>query len=270
MQPFQSCYLLPVELQNYDLPTPAAVPSITSLVQFASAIIDESCGRLDDDGNGSLAYTTYTSRILMQSRNRNLLQLPMRPVVGLTSTVINTLIAAASVSGDNTPNYYYTGVIANTINQYNGTLSGIISASGRYGYPRQDMSVSGPDFFAQLNPINLLSTFGGPAPFVSIDITNTDYDPKTGECWIPVGIQMQRYTEVVFSYNSGFNPLGMPMPIRLATAALTKNLLSKGGGVTGLNSVNLGKSGTNISMQQAIIDPTVQQFLTPFRSVRAY
>lgn len=269
MQPFQSCYLLPQELQNYDLPTPAAVPSIVTSVQFASAIIDQACGRLDADGIGSLVYTTYTSRILMQSRNRNLLQLPMRPVVAITADVIATLQTAAGASGDNTPNYYYTGVIANTVNQYNGSLSGIISASGRYGYPRNDMSVSGPDFWAQLNPINLLATFGGPAPFVSIDVSNTDYDSKTGDCWIPVGIQMQRYTEIIVIYNSGWNPLAMPMPIKLATAALTKNLISKGG-VTGLNSMNLGKSGTNISMQQALIDPTVDQFLSPFKSIRAY
>ena len=268
--PFNPTYIFPAELQAFGLPTPAAQPDIMNLVQLSSSVIDEACGRIDGDGNGSLVFTTYTQRILMQTRNRNLALLPIKPIVALTPDVVAALTAQASgaVSG----NYYLTGALQpNTFTGPWGTLSGIVGASGRYGYTRQDMSVAYPDLFAFINPLNLVTMFGGPAPFVPIDITQTDYDNKTGEVWIPAGMQLQRYSEVLITYNSGYDPNSMPIGVKMACAALVKNAMARGDGTTGLTSMSLSRSGANFGFAPgSLIDPTVQGLLTPYVSVRAY
>jgi hypothetical protein len=266
-EPFVPTFIFDTELSTYGLPTADQVPHIMNHVQLASAVIDEHCGRIDGDGNGSLVYTTYQQRILLQTRNRNIIQLPIKPIVPVdaqTATDLSNLAASGNF------NYWYTGVLPNTQNQLNGSLSGIIAASGRYGYTRQDMSVGYSELFSAINPMNLVTVFGGPAPWVSIDITNTDYDPKTGEVWIPAGLQLQRYSEVVFTYNSGFDPRRMPYQVKLATAAVTKNILGKGAGTTGLQSMSLSKSGANAQFYMELVDPNVDRLLTAFKSVRAY
>jgi len=260
--PFKPCFLLPTELQSADLPTPDAQANIMALVELASTAIDEFCGRIDTDGNGSLAYSTYQERLLLQTRNRNLCQLAQKPVIGIPQTTIDALVALAN-SGTN---YYYTGVLASTFSQPNGNLSGIIAASGRYSYSRQDV-YSYPDQL--LNPINLITIFGGPAPWVAMAIPVIDYDGKTGEAWVPSGLQLQRYSEVDITYNSGFDPRNMPALIKLATVALTKNILARGGGTTGLLSLNVPRSAS-FGFSQELIDPTIKRMLVPFQTIRAY
>jgi hypothetical protein len=266
LAPFTPQFLQESELQQYGLPTIAQQSDILNQVQFASAILDEECGRIDGDGNGSLVYTTYVQRVLLQTRNRNLFQIPMKPLVALDAPTIAALQGAASPSG----NITYTGCLVNTLNQPNGMLSGIISASGRYGYTRQDQTMGYPDLLSVINPLNLVTVYGGPAPWVAIDVTNTDYDPKTGEVWIPAGLQLGRYSEVLMTYNSGWHPLQMPYHIKLITAALTKNLLAKGDGTTGLKNISMTKSGTNASFQEMVLDPTLDRMLAPFRNIRSY
>ncbi len=265
--PFTPSFLFETELAQYGLPLPDKQPNIMNLVGLASAMIDEECGRIDGDGNGSLVYTTYIQRILLQTRNRNLIYLPMKPITAVDAATVTALQAGAS---GNT-NFTYTGVQANTIiSGFTGSLSGLIAASGRYGYTRQDMSIGYPDLFAFINPLNLLTMFGGPAPFLTMDVSQADYSEKSGECWIPAGLQLQRYSEVIVIYNSGYNPYAMPPVIKHVTASLVKNALSKGNATTAMLSLSLGKAGANATFYNQLIDPTLDRMLTPFRTVRAY
>lgn len=267
MNPFIPQYLQESELIQFGLPPVIKQPDILNLVQLASVILDEECGRIDGDGNGSLVYTTYTERILFQTRNRNLIQLPMKPMVAIDGPTVANLQALAA-TGTNT---VYTGVQANTlISGFTGSLSALISASGRYGYGRQDASVGYPDLFANINPLNLITLFGGPAPFVPIDITQCDYDAKTGELWPPAGLQLQRYSEAILVWNAGFDPLNMPRTIKFVCAAIVKNALAKGDGTTAMMNFQLAKSGANATFYKTLIDPTLDRMLTPFRNVRAY
>lgn len=264
--PFQSCYILEDELSDYGLPTADVQSDIMNLVQFASSLLDEECGRLDGDGNGSFAYTSYTQRILLQTRNRNLIYLPLKPVVPVDAATVTLLQNSASGNF----NFSDTGLLPNTIFRPDGSLSGIIAASGRYGYTRQDMSIAYPDLFAFINPLNLLTMFGGPAPWIPIDVSNIDYDSRSGECWIPAGLQLQRYSEVLITYNSGYNPLVMHRIIKHVTASAVKNALSKGNATTAMLSFQLGKSGANATFYKDLIDPTLDRMLTPFKQIRAY
>lgn len=266
--PFIPCFIFPNELQTFGLPTAAAQPDIQNLVYLASAVVDESCGRIDGDGNGSLVFTTYVQRILMQTRNRNLCLLPIQPISAVTQDTVNQLTALASSGA----NYYLTGNLqASIYTNPMGQLSGIVGASGRYGYTRQDMSIAYPDLFAFINPLNLVTMFGGPAPWVAVDVTMTDYDSKTGEVWVPAGLQLQRYSEVMFVYTAGYDPRAMPYAIKLATAALVKNAMLKGDGATALTSMRVGRAGVNYGFAPgSLIDPTIDALLTPYRAVRAY
>lgn len=266
---FTPCYIFASELQTYGLPSPAAQPDIQNLVYLASAIIDEACGRVDGDGNGSLVFTTYLQRVLMQTRNRNLCLLPVQPISAVPQSTIDALTTLAS--GGPVNNYLTGNLQASTFISPMGMLSGIVGASGRYGYSRQDMSIAYPDLFAFINPLNLVTMFGGPAPWVPIDVTMTDYDYKTGEVWVPAGLQLQRYSEVLFLYTSGYDPRAMPPAIKLATACLVKNAMAKGDGTTALTSMSLSRSGANFGfLPGTLIDPTINALLTPYRAVVAY
>lgn len=265
---FTPAYILPTELQNYGLPTQDVQGDINimSLVTFASSLIDIECGRIDGDGSGSLVYTTYVQRDLLQTRNRNLVMVAAKPMVAVSQSMVDQLAAAAVASG---ANYFYTGVQANVATGPNGTPTALIGASGRYGYTRQDMSIAYPDLFSFINPLNLLTLFGGPAPWTPIDITQTDYDPKTGELWIPAGLQLQRYSEVILVYNSGYSPWNIPPAIKNVCASIVKRALASDG-TTGLMNLMVSQAGVNAKFAQKYIDPTLDAMLQPFRTVRAY
>lgn len=271
--PFAPCYLLQSELNTYGLPSPAFQPDIMNHVKFASVMIDEACGRIDGDGNGSLVYTTYTQRILLQTRNRNLVQLAYKPIIGLPQSTVDLLTASGmAITGDMTQPYVSGQLTASTTQSavVPGMLSGIIAASGRYGYTRQDQSIAYPDLFAFINPLNLITMFGGPAPWVAIDVSNTDYDYKTGEVWVPAGLQLQKYSEIWITYTAGYNPLQMPPTIKQVCAALVKNLMAKGGGTTGVVGIQLSRAGANVTMNKVAIDDTLDAMLAPFKKFEAY
>src|SRR5271154_4433237 len=103
---FQPRYLQQNELSMFGLPDINDQPNIMNMVEGASTLIDEYCGRTDGDGNGSLVYTTYAQRYLLPE-GRNVFRTMFRPLVGLTPTLASTLAA----SGQN----YYTGFIPNSV-----------------------------------------------------------------------------------------------------------------------------------------------------------
>lgn len=271
IQPFEPCFIFESELASYGLPGASGTcgnTTIMALVRMASSIIDEECGRIDGDGNGSLVYSTYSQRELLQTANRNLIYLPMKPVVPIPQATVDELIALAT---DAPNNYWYTGVMPNTqISQFTNTLSPLIGASGRYGYTRQDRQGGYPDAFAFINPINLITLYGGPAPFVQMDITNADVAQNTGEVWLPAGIQLQQYSEAIMVYNSGFDPRNLPRGLKWATATLVKNIMAKGSGTTAMTSLNLGKAGANAQFYADLVDPVLRRMLAPYTQVRGY
>jgi hypothetical protein len=192
----------------------------------------------------------------------------MKPMLAVNGGDVQSFQAAAT----GTINSTYTGVQPNTaISVINGSLSPILGCSGRYGYTRQDMSVAYPDLFAFINPLNLVTMFGGPAPWVPIDITQIDYDARTGELWIPAGLQLQRYSEILLTYNSGWNPFSIPRMVKHVCASLVKNALAQGDATTFLTGMGLSKSGASYSFQRTgIIDPVLSAMLTPYRNCRSY
>jgi hypothetical protein len=175
---------------------------------------------------------------------------------------------AWSATGDFQP--FYTGFNLSPNVLYDATQSAIISASGRYAFPRRDTYPMSNDPYAFVNPLTIITLFGGPPPWVAIDMTNLDYDPLTGEVWFASGMWLERYTEVIVQYNSGYDPTRFPRKLKQACATLTKNLMMRGSGTTGMNSFSLGKSGIAAQFNPDSIDDNLKRTLQAFVSTRNY
>jgi len=276
--PFRPRYVLASELGLYGLPDSSTESSILSLVDAASSFIDQYCGRTDGNGIGSLVYTTYAERILFQARNRNIVRVSFKPMVAVDVTTVNLLSASANApltdpSGSNLTytNYFYTGVQANTLVTATNALSPILGASGRYGYGRRSEFAIYPDLNYGMNLLQVASFFGGPPTWTVIDASAIDWDAQSqsGEVWVPAGLYMSQYTEMIIVYNSGYDPLNMPPAIKNSCAALVKNLLSRGGGTTGLRTLQAAGS-VNVMFTEELVDPTVERWLEPYKNIIAY
>lgn len=275
---FQPRFIQEEDLNYYGLPDPADVPDIVSVVERASTLIDEYCARTDVDGQGSLVYTTYVERIALPV-GRNIFRTSFRPLATVSAQTVIQLMASGSQvdaqTGTPLPNYFYTGVQPNTLTTLyptntipgdSSTLTPLVAASGRYGYGRRGQQQVYPDLNYAANILQIASFFGGPPQFTNIDVTMCDFDARTGEIWVPAGLYLSQYTEVLLTYNSGFHPLRMPNAIRHATASLVRNLLSRGGGATGLKSFGAGRIRAEFT--DDLIDVNIQNMLQAYRTVR--
>jgi len=278
---FTPRFILPQEMTRYGLPDANRQPTILSLVDAASSLIDVHCGRVDGFGQGSLVWSTYMERLLMQARGRNIVRVNFKPMATVTADVQQLLVASAnylpaSASRANSSllntNYFWTGVQPNTaaINGVPGsTISPIIGCSGRYGYPRRSDWAIYPDLNYGMNVLMIASFFGGPPNWAPINLGMSDFASDTGEIWVPAGLYMGQYTEIVIVYNSGYDPLNLPPAIKQACAMLVRNFLSRGGGTTGLRSITAAGTA-NVSFAPDLIDTTIDRMLDPYKTVLGY
>jgi hypothetical protein len=269
VKPFKPRYIFEDELSYFGLPDSTQQPNILSLLDSASTLVDEHCGRTDGNGNGSLAYTTYQERLLLQSPNRNIVRVSFKPLATVTQATVNLLSLSGNQTSKTPYQYFYTGVLANTVVRPDVSVSPLLGASGRYGYPRRGAAAIYPDLNYGMNLLQVASYFGGPPGWTPIDCSSIDFDPATGELWVPAGLYLSQYTEIVVIYNSGFDPTNMPPAIKDATAAVVRNALAKGGMTTGLKSIS-GQGMVNVTFQDELIDVSIEKWLAPFKSVIAY
>jgi len=94
--PFQPRFLMQNETAGFGLPDGNRQPNILALVDGASTLIDQYCGRTDGWGQGSLIYSTYMERITLQARGRNITRVSFKPMVGIDANTVNTLMASAN------------------------------------------------------------------------------------------------------------------------------------------------------------------------------
>lgn len=240
------------ELSSYGLPSSDQEPNIIPIVQRASSMIDQYLGRVNTDGTGSIVWSTYTERKLLPE-GRNLFRVSFKPMVGISEATYNQYAASATnLTG------YNTETAADGV-----TLSPLLTCEGRYGYGRRGQQNVYPDLNYGANILQIASYFGGPPQFTPIDITKVDFDPRTGELWVPAGLYLSAYTEVVVSYNSGFAPDQLPAPIKQACAMLVTNFLSRP--ATGLSSFGVGRLHNQFIPD--LVDPTIDRMLFPYKSV---
>jgi hypothetical protein len=276
--PFSPRFILQKETVQYGLMDASKQPGILVLIDLASQLVDSHCGRTDGWGQGSLVYSTYMERIPMQAAGRNVVRVAFKPMVGVDASTVNTLAASANapINEATSPlyntNWYWTGVQASTFTNIQipgNTLSPVLGCSGRYGYTRRSAFGMYPDLNYGINPLMIASFFGGPPGFTNIDVTKIDVMGDVGELWVPAGLYMGQYTEIVVIYNAGFHPLALPSPIKKATAMVVKNFLSRGGGVSALRSISAAGTA-NVSFGPDLIDENIDNLLDPFKTVIAF
>lgn len=263
----------------FGLPDVDDQPNILALVDAASTLIDQYCGRTDGNGMGSLVYTTYAERLLFQAAGRNILRVSFKPMVALDATTVQELTASATAPLPSNyksqpllyTNQTWTGCQANTLTRPDGSLTSIIGASGRYGYSRRNSYAVYPDLNYGMNLLQVASYFGGPPGFTPIDVTGIDWDQQTqsGEIWVPAGLYMSQYTEMILIYNAGYDPRNLPAAVKVAAAQICRNFLARGGGTTGLKSIS-GQGMVNFQLTDSDIDPTTAMMLEPYKNVVAY
>lgn len=276
---FRPRFIQPEEIPLFGLPDADNQPNILALIDAASILVDGHCGRTDGNGQGSLVYTTYAERLLFQAAGRNILRVSFKPMVAIDATTVAELQASASAplptQFKSQPllytNSYWTGCQANTQVRPDGSLTSIIGASGRYGYSRRNSAAVYPDLNYGMNLLMVASYFGGPPGFTPIDVTAIDWDQQTqsGEIWVPAGIWMSQYTEMICVYNAGYDPRNLPPPIKTATSQICRNFLARGGGVGALRSIQ-GQGMVNYQLMDSDIDPNTDRILEPFKNVIAY
>lgn len=262
MTDFQPRFILDAEIASFDLPSVQQLPNIMTIVDAASTLIDSECGRVDATGAGSLVYTTYAERIGIPE-TRNIFRTAYTPLVGLDTSTQLALSGLNAVSG----NHFYSGFTPNTINSQMGNLSAFVGISGRYSYGRKSGLNVFPDSQYAANILQVAAFFGGSPQFVPLDVSLTDYYDLVGEVWVPAGIMMASYTEVIAIYNSGYDPRNMPKGVKHACAALVKNFIARAGGITSVQSYNAGK--IHVQFTPDLVDSTVKKWLAPFQKAIA-
>jgi hypothetical protein len=211
----------------------------------------------------------------MQAQGRNIVRVSFKPMVGVDASTVNALQASAnapinqSIDPALNKNWYWTGVQSSTFSNPaipGNTLSPILGASGRYGYPRRSQAAIYPDLNYGMNPLMIASYFGGPPGFTAIDVTKIDVMGDVGEIWLPAGIYLAQYTEIVVIYNAGFHPLYLPSPLKQATAMVVRNFIARAGGVSSVLRMIVSGSA-NVNFTPDLIDSNIESILAPFKTI---
>lgn len=149
-------------------------------------------------------------------------------------------------------------------NQFNvpiRPLLEVVSAEGRYGYPRRGAAWT--QQFPATTIAQLSTFFGGPPIWEDIDVSLAVINGPTGEIWIPAGIYMVHYTEIHLVYRAGYN--AVPDEIKQACALLATALDNQEVGVktfkAGDRSMSAWSSSAITSDVRALLAPFVAKTL---------
>lgn len=120
-------------------------------------------------------------------------------------------------------------------------IARIHSILGTYRYGRRSQQSAG--LFSDQNLLALMQTFGGPPEWISVDVSQADFNPTSGEVWIPSGVFLAQYSDVRLYYVAGFSRDNIPPIIKSVTAsAILSGLATKdfAGGI------KVAKAGDNM------------------------
>ena len=115
----------------------------------------------------------------------------------------------------------------------------IISAVGTYRYGRRS-SQFGRSASNDQDLLAMTQVFGGAPPWVPFDVSMVDFDPISGEVWVPAGGLMSNYSDVRLFYVAGFSQTNIPAAIKSATAAAITAGLNSADLAGGLKSARAG------------------------------
>lgn len=120
----------------------------------------------------------------------------------------------------------------------NWPLARILSGLGSYRYGRRNDQNAG--LYDDRNLLSIMQTFGGPPAWQPWDVLAADFNPITGEVWIPTGIYMAYYSDVRIYYVAGFTQANIPPIIKQATAGIIIAKLNTSGLEGGIKMAKAG------------------------------
>lgn len=138
----------------------------------------------------------------------------------------------------------------------------VLSGVGRYGYGRRG---DGADDYnmQQFNLLAALSKFGGP-PYWELfqSAFSQNWDPNTGQLWIPAGVMLAYYSEVKVRYVAGFPAGGLPASVKSACAQIILALQN----TPAFGNVKMYKAGdtTIENFSSSVLSDDVKSMLAPY------
>ena len=109
----------------------------------------------------------------------------------------------------------------------------------------------------------MLTPFGGPPEWITLDSAQTDYNADTGEIWLPAGIFGAPFSEVELTYTAGYAE--PPEAVKLACAQIIRNAESHP--AANVQSAQLDQLQLNY-FAGSLLDDDVRRLLAPFVAVR--
>jgi hypothetical protein len=133
--------------------------------------------------------------------------------------------------------------------------SGVV---GRYGYGRRDRRTLNQ---INANYLSVMAVLGSPPRFVPIRAEDIEFNPYTGECWLPSGFFLVNYSQVEFTYEAGFRVI--PERVKRAVAVTLQFVRLKGFGP--LMNWTVGRV-SHATKDPDILPGEVKRMLEPYRS----
>ena len=269
---FQARYVKEEELKPLGLPTTDSVPNVMTLIDRASTLIDEYCGRRTEANEGSILYSTYEETLPIRPGRGNCVRLSYRPLVVITPTTQQAIALTGQAEvGPEGEDYYNTGFTPNSVVLSDKvTLSPIHSLQGFYGWPgyyQQTIPsiIAAPVILGLGLPL-YFDGYGQPPAPDTVSIPDTNVNLVTGDIWVPAGQYAIPYREIKIRYNAGYDPLNVPYAVKFATASLVRNLIARGGGTTGLKGYS-GAGRMTMNFTDSLIDDTIDLWLRKYKVV---
>ncbi len=142
----------------------------------------------------------------------------------------------------------------------------VMSAMGRYGYPRRSESLYGVSSDYAL--ISMVQQVGGVPVWNAIDVTQCGVDAQAAQVFLPVGMMLAPWTDAKVRYLAGFPDTQIPAAVKSATAKIVSQLQSTSE-ISG--NIQLYRAGdTEIRrFSDTLLDTDTKASLDPFR-IRAF
>ena len=109
----------------------------------------------------------------------------------------------------------------------------------------------------------MLTPFGGPPEWITLDPAQVDYNADTGEIWLPAGIFGAPYSEVELTYTAGYAE--PPENVKLACAQIIRNAESHP--AANVQSARLDHLQLDY-FAGSLLDDDIRRLLAPFVAVR--
>jgi len=143
----------------------------------------------------------------------------------------------------------------------------VLSGSGRCAYGRRSDQVAG--LYNDVNLIATLETFGGPPAWMYFDVSACSVSAATGEVWVPASVLLAYYSDVRMRYVAGYPAANVPVPIKVATAAIV-NALIQYSDLAG-NVKKIAAGGTSIErFANTALDADTKQMIDGFAAKLLY